>query len=260
MTTARRGQTWGVVRSLALYYGQPWKTRRLLRLYRQFIAPGDLCFDIGAHVGNRSRAWRRLGARVVAVEPQPHLARLLQRLFGHDPAVTVVPGGVGAAPGTARLLVSTRTPTVTSFSAEWVAQVSRRPDFAHVRWDHAVDVPLTTLDALIARHGVPAFCKIDVEGYERAVLDGLSQPLPALSFEYLAAARAVALACVDRLEQLGRYRYATAPGESQQLGGWQDAAGLRAWLTDLAPDAGSGDIYARLNATPPAQESDHASR
>ena len=45
------------------------------RLYGQFVRPGDLVFDIGAHVGDRVASFRRLGARVVAVEPQPALAR-----------------------------------------------------------------------------------------------------------------------------------------------------------------------------------------
>ena len=44
----------------------------------QFVRPGDLVFDVGAHVGDRIAAFRRLGARVVAVEPQPALVRTLQ--------------------------------------------------------------------------------------------------------------------------------------------------------------------------------------
>ena len=49
--------------------------RRWTQLYARFVKPGDLVFDIGAHVGDRVAAFRRLGARVVALEPQPALAR-----------------------------------------------------------------------------------------------------------------------------------------------------------------------------------------
>ena len=55
------------------------------RLYAEFVKPGDLVFDIGAHVGDRVRAFRRLGARVIAIEPQPALARTLRLLYGRDP-------------------------------------------------------------------------------------------------------------------------------------------------------------------------------
>ena len=70
----------GIGRSILTYYGIPFRARRLQRFYAQFISPGDLCFHLGAHVGNRTRAMLRLGARVVAVEPSPVFARLLPRL------------------------------------------------------------------------------------------------------------------------------------------------------------------------------------
>jgi hypothetical protein len=113
-----------------------------------------------------------------------------------------------------------------------------------VRWRQAGEVRVTTLDELIRRFGMPDFVKIDVEGLEGEVLAGLSRPPPALSFEYLTAARDRALACVDRLETLGEYRYNWSPGESHQLASarWLDAAGMRAALARLTQ--GSGDVYA----------------
>ena len=61
----------GIFRSVAMYYWKPFNKRRLKRFYAQFIQPGDLCFDLGAHLGNRANAWLALGAKIVAVEPQP---------------------------------------------------------------------------------------------------------------------------------------------------------------------------------------------
>ena len=77
---------------------------------------------------------------------------------------------------------------------------------------------MTTLDALIARHGAPAFAKIDVEGFEAEVLPGLTQAVPALSFEFTTIQRDVALACLERCQALGYVRYNAALGESQELG------------------------------------------
>ena len=89
----------GIARSLATYHGIPGRQRRMRRFYSAFLRPGDLAFDVGAHAGNRVRAWRALGARVVAVEPQPDFTRLLRLFFGRDDAVTVLPLALGAAAG-----------------------------------------------------------------------------------------------------------------------------------------------------------------
>jgi hypothetical protein len=63
----------GVLRSLRIYYGDGKRRAAMDRLYGEFVRPGDLVFDVGAHVGDRIAAFRRRGARVVAVEPQPAL-------------------------------------------------------------------------------------------------------------------------------------------------------------------------------------------
>lgn len=249
---ARSGieQRWGLLRSVLMYHGIPLRRRRLTRFYAQFIRPGDLCFDIGAHVGSRLRAWLPLEARIVAVEPQPHCMAFLRRWFGGDARVALIERAVGARPGAAELLISPRTPTVTTLSRDWIAAVGRDRAFAGVRWDEHLPVTVTTLDELIARHGLPAFCKIDVEGYELEVLRGLSRPIPALSFEYLSVCLDRARACVARLAELGQYQFNWSVGESHRLrsDGWLDADRMLARLETLGAAGGSGDIYARLRA------------
>src|SRR5215471_11002322 len=93
----------GIARSLRIYYGQPARAAAMDRLYAQFIAEGDLAFDIGAHVGDRVASFRRLGARVVAVEPQPALHRALRLLHGRDAGVTLIRAAIGRVPGRATM-------------------------------------------------------------------------------------------------------------------------------------------------------------
>jgi FkbM family methyltransferase len=245
---SRFDQALGLTRSLAIYYAIPGRAHRLQRFYSGFIRAGDLCFDIGSHVGNHSRCWLKLGARVVALEPQQNFARWLHWLFAADPHISVLDQAVAAAPGSARMQISARTPTVSTLAGEWTTRLQQAESFRGVNWATGPSVELTTLDALIERYGEPGFVKIDVEGYEARVLSGLTRPLRALAFEYIPATADIALACIERLGELGDYRYNRSLGEQYRFVNdqWLTADAICRFLQQLQPAARSGDIYARL--------------
>ncbi|MFO7482003.1 FkbM family methyltransferase [Oceanibaculum nanhaiense] len=241
----------GLARSLLHYRLNLPKQYRLRRLYSQFVRPGDLAFDVGAHLGDRTWALRALGCRVVAVEPQPLPARFLNWLYSAASDVALESCALGAGPGTAELLVSSRHPTVSSLSASWVEQASASDEFRTVSWDRQVPVRIDTLDGLIARHGLPAFCKIDVEGFERDVLRGLSQPIPALSFEFLTARPDLTLACLAEAARIAPYRCNIGYGESLRLAlpDWRGIGDFQAILRAVPAGIASGDIYLQLPRT-----------
>ena len=240
-------RTYGVARSLATYYGPVWRRARMTAWYREFLKPGDLAFDIGAHVGNRVAAFRRAGALVVAVEPQPDFARLLRLFFGRDDEVAIEQCAVGMAAGSSVLYVSTSTPTLSTTAADWIRDVQSDSRFGVVRWNRTLPVPLVTLDTLIARHGEPQFCKIDVEGSEYDVLAGLTRPLSAVSFEYIPVAIDRATACIARLGQLGHYRYRFSRGETMRwsCADWLEPDQMLSALQAMQSLEPSGDVYAR---------------
>ena len=239
----------GVARSLRIYYGNRDRRGDMDRLYRQFVRANDLVFDVGAHVGDRVACFRRLGARVVAVEPQPALARTLRLLYGRDRAVTIEATAVGRAAGEIELRLNVANPTVSTASDAFIKAADGAPGWEDQRWTKTVRVPLTTLDALIERHGLPSFIKLDVEGFEVEALAGLTRPVPALSFEFTTIQRDLARAGVERCAALGFRRFNAALGESQALvhAEWQDAQAIAAWLAALPMAANSGDIYALRN-------------
>jgi FkbM family methyltransferase len=234
------------VRSLRIYYGNRERSAAMDRLYRHFVLPGDLVFDVGAHVGDRVASFRRLGARVVAIEPQRAMAGVLRLLYGLGRSVAIEKTAVGREQGRARMMINVDNPTVSSISSTFVEAARDAPGWATQRWTKSADVAVTTLDALIERHGRPSFIKLDVEGFEAEALEGLSQAVPALSFEFTTIQRDVALACIERCSGLGYISFNAALGESQALlDDWLDAGEMVRWLKALPPEANSGDIYAR---------------
>jgi FkbM family methyltransferase len=260
-------------RSLDAYYGDPARDAAMDALHARFVRAGDLAFDIGSHVGDRIGSFRRLGARVVAVEPQPLCMAAIRFLYARDDQVTLLQAACGARTGTVTVHVNSANPTVSTVSPDFVQAADGATGWEDQVWDERIETALTTLDALISAYGMPAFTKIDVEGYEDAVLAGLSWPLPALSFEFTTIEREVAVRCLDRLATLGRqvrrlrsgpavrsgpgqggvygFDVALAEGGPLVFGRWVSAAELADYLLRLPHSANSGDVYCRL--LPPGQ-------
>ena len=193
-------------------------------------------------------SFRRLGARVVAVEPQRALGRVLRLLLRGDPDVALVSQLIGARMGEAELRLNTANPTVATASAAFIAAAAGAPGWEGQEWDQAETLPITTLDALIAAHGMPHFIKLDIEGFEAEALRGLSRPPRALSFEFTTIQRDVAAECLGLLAALGYRHFQASLGESLSfsLPAPCDAAEMQAWIAALPARANSGDIYASL--------------
>jgi FkbM family methyltransferase len=226
-----------------------WNKKDDVRLdfYRTFIGASDLVFDAGANMGNRSKIFRAIGARVVAFEPQSHCARFLQAAFAGDVGFTLLQAALSDSEGELTLHLSD-VHTLSTLDDEWMARMNRGGRFPH-QWDKTEIVQVTTLDRAIAQHGLPAFIKIDVEGHEFSVIRGLSHPVKHLSLEFASESLDRIGQCIDHLSTLANYEFALSLGETMRLEGsaWHDADAIKAVLKEeQRKDALVwGDIYAR---------------
>jgi FkbM family methyltransferase len=228
----------------------PWgirRRRRLLAFYAQFMGEGDLCFDIGANIGDRAELFLRLGARVVCVEPIAECAAALGRRFAATDRLEVIAKAVGEREGVAQFRICESNPQLSSLSDAWTQRGRHAGEYD---WAKGVFVDMTTLDRLIYTHGTPAFCKIDVEGAEEGVLRGLTQSIPCLSFEFHGELLDETLKCLERIGAIAPASYnctlCDAPG--MLFTRWIGSSALYRHLVALDRPSLWGDIYVRFDS------------
>lgn len=216
--------------------------------YSRFIQPSNLVFDIGANIGDKTEIFLRLGAKVVAAEPQESCWRVLKRRFEND-NVSIETVALADKEGTKTLFVD-RSTTLSSTSQNWIEAVKQSGRFSsRHKWGYKIPVQATTLDALIEKYGKPAFCKIDVEGAEFETLQGLSQPIKTISLEFVTECINPTLGCIDYLTRLGRaeFNYCLGGSMSFALSNWVDCNKIKAELSTMDKEIDNyGDIYVRF--------------
>lgn len=125
------------------------------------LRPGDVFLDVGANVGTYSILAWSVGAHPHAFEPGERYDDLVEQFRLNHVDGKTYQAAVGATPGTI------------SFTRQ--LDTVGRPSLPG---EESVEVPLVTLDRLVpAEIPPPALIKIDVEGYESAVIAGAEQLL-----------------------------------------------------------------------------------
>jgi FkbM family methyltransferase len=224
-----------------------WTThdQEMLEFYSQFLSAGDVCFDVGANVGNRTKIFLKLGSKVVAVEPQDECVRALKAAYGRNRRLTIIRKALGESEGKAELLISNAS-TISSLSLAWIEAVKRSGRFSDYSWDKKRVVNMTTLDGLIEQYGVPSFVKIDVEGFEYEVIKGLSQRVRTVSLEFTPEFIESTIKCIEYLQSIGNIRLNYSIGESMRLAldKWVTAQELVGMLSAYRGDNRLfGDVY-----------------
>ena len=215
------------------------------KFYSSFVSPNDLCFDVGANIGNRVSPLLKIGAKVIAIEPQTDCARHLRKKFGSR--IEIIEKGLGSTIGVQNFYVSDAS-VLSSFSKDWIDAINER--FSDNKWTAPIPVEITTLDFLIEEYGVPSFIKIDVEGFELEVLKGLSKPIPMISFEYNVPENSQTMIdCIHHVKQINEnieFNYCVGEEMKFALEKWMSFEEiLQCVKTKDFTNFLSGDIYVR---------------
>jgi len=243
-----------VIYNISLVLINTVNRKKLLKFYSRFIKKDDLCFDIGANYGMRTEIFLKLGARVVAVEPQDACTQELEKKYGSNKRVILVKKAISDKQGEEELMISD-SHTLSSMSKEWINSIKSSDMFfvstQAFRWQKSAKVQVTTLNHLIKEYGKPAFLKIDVEGYEYKVLKSLSEPIKVISFEFTPTQVFIlsAINIVKHLASIGEVKFNYSFGESISLvlNEWVGPDEISNILLNLPKKTHiSGDIYARF--------------
>ncbi len=178
----------------------------------KLLSPGDLFFDIGAHLGDKSQQFIDKNLKAIMVEPLPQCIDQLKVRFKENNNVEIIQKAVGRSNGNVILEVNSKTPTTSTMAKHW-----KKGRFSSEKWDQKISVEMTTLDQLISVYGIPNYIKIDVEGFELDVLFGLSQKVGIISFEFTSEFFDQTVHCLNYLKKIGYSEYNFSIGERRKF-------------------------------------------
>ena len=178
----------------------------------KLLNSGDLFFDIGAHLGDKSKQFLDKNLKAVMVEPLPQCVDQLKLKFKEKTNIEILQKAVGKTKGNMTLEINTKMPTTSTMAKHW-----KSGRFSNEKWDKKITVEMTTLDHLIKIYGEPNYIKIDVEGFELDVLLGLSKKVGIISFEFTSEFLDQSINCLNHLEKIGYKKYNFSIGERRKF-------------------------------------------
>jgi FkbM family methyltransferase len=215
----------------------------LTRFYAELLPKGALAFDIGANVGLYSEALEAAGAHVIAVEPNADCCRHIELTY-QSRKIEMVHAAAGPRNGLSNLILSD-----IHDDASTISEQARNN--GHLSGARTVAIPTVTLDCLISHYGMPYYVKMDVEGYESAVLDGLSTQPHLLSFEFHHLYAERALSCLDKplFRTATSFNVSDENGTGLELQTWVSKEEIRSVADRIAGQKTYRDIYVRKDGS-----------
>lgn len=209
------------------------------KFYSKLINQNDLCFDIGANKGEKSKLFLNIGAKVIAFEPQSSCHTYLKQI--HHKNFEYLPIAVGANNETKELHLANHI-EVATLSNEFIAYFKNDSLF----WNGLEKVNVKKLDDLIKQYGIPDFCKIDVEGYELEILTNLNHTLPLIEFEFTGGFISNTIKIIELLNQSNTvYNFNLNEQPKFELNHWISNTKMISIVKNLSTDRLHGNIFVK---------------
>lgn len=217
---------------------------RKKRFYSNLIVKNNLCFDIGANVGNKSKLFLSLGAKVIAFEPQSSCAQKLDKLKDINKNFDFKTIGVGEITEVKTLHLGSHS-EVSSFSEKFMNYFKNDT----IYWKDTEDVHISTLNAIITKYGIPDYCKIDAEGYEQKILKNLTTPIRIIELEFTSGFMEETTKIIDKLSSLGitRWNYNLNEKPKFELSKWVSSDQIITVLRTLPKQRLHGNLFVKTN-------------
>lgn len=218
-----------------------------MNIFNELKINNELCFDIGANIGNKTEKFLSYGASVISIEPQTYCYSILEKKFLNNEKVKIVNSALGSNEGTNSMFISEEH-TLSTMSNDFMTE-TKKNRFKSTIWNETEIVNVSTLDKIIDVYGVPKYCKIDVEGYEVEILKGLSNKIQYISIEFVPELKYKTFQCIELINKLGEYKYNYVDSESEvfTFEKWVDSETIINYLKNNNDYIFSfGDLYAKL--------------
>ncbi len=212
-----------------------FEKRKFKKFYNNFIGNSDFAITIGDSNGNISEVLLQLGALVLVVEPLPENFEYAEKKLKSYPQTILLHEDIGA------------------FNAQFTYNEAYEKNILPYSSNLTVAanqsvVKIRTIDELIREYGLPAFIKINANGFENEVLKGLNSPILLVSVSFYSYLHHKTTENIRRFMAIGDYEFNWILNEEAKFQSkeWLSAKELNTSMSDFTQARFSGEIFARL--------------
>jgi FkbM family methyltransferase len=218
-------------------------------ILKTILKENDLVFDVGCNIGVKTKEYLNEKTKVVCFEPQPSCVDYLYGYFKNNENVFIEPIGLDNKIGESVIYEASHN-TISSMSEEFIETV-KKERFKGYQWGKKINIKTDTLDNMVTKHGTPTYIKIDVEGYELNVLQGLTNPVDIISIEYTPELKKSTLNCIEYVDKLNNgkslFNYGYREDKEFKFNEWISKDEITEYITSITDYVFEfGDVYIKL--------------